>query len=399
MSLQILFAVPSYAPAVSWGGPVESTHRLCQALLGLGAGVRVLTTDATVAGETLPYPADRWLRHEGVPVRYCRRYLSRTFSPTFLRHLAPETRRADLVHIGSVFNSTIPASMAAAAGGGKPFVLTPRGSLDPWSLGVKSWKKRPALALLRPLLRRAAALHATSVEERAGIERLGLGPPVRMIPNGVDVGQADAADRRRPTWRRRLEIPARTPLLLILGRLHPKKGIGLGIETLARLGSAGRPAAGGPAAGEARLILAGPDNDRHLHDLEALAESRGVGPRVRWVGPVVGRDKYQLLAEADLLLLPSEQENFGNVVVEAMSVGTPVIASRATPWRVLEERGLGRWVERTAESFAAAVLEVLAAGDDGELRARRRRLIDEEYTWPSIARRMAEVYREIVDGR
>ncbi len=386
MSRRILFAVPSYAPAISWGGPVESTHRLCQALLRLGADVRVLTTNTTVPGERLPHPVNRWLRHEDVPVIYCRRYVSRTFSPVFLRHLVPEVRRADLVHIGSVFNSTIPAAMAAAIACRKPFVLTPRGSLDPWSLAKKSWKKRPALAGLKPMLGRAAALHATSAEERAGIEQLGLRPEIVVVPNGVDVSRADGVARERRIWRRRLEIPPEVPLLLILGRLHPKKGISLGIEILARLRQAGS---------KALLVLAGPDNDDHLGNLLALARRHDVPDAVRWVGIVSGRQKYQLLAEADVLLLPSEQENFGNVVVEAMVVGTPAVTSRATPWQALEDEGLGRWVERRPESFARAVLEVLEAGDSQELRARRRRWIEEGFTWRSIARRMLGLYERI----
>lgn len=387
MSLRVLFAVPSYAPAVSWGGPVESTHRLCQALRGLGADARVLTTDAVVAGDTLPYPAGREVRHEGVPVIYGRRFISRTFSPGFLRALAPEVRRADLIHVGSVFNFTVPAAMAAAVAAGRPFVLTPRGALDPWSLAVKWWKKRPALALIKPLLRRAAAFHATSDPERAGIDQLGLGPKSFVLPNGVDLAAAGGADRRRPIWRRRLEISAETPLLLILGRLHPKKGIDLGIATLARL-----------ARDDAVLVLAGPDSDDHLAALTAIAERRGVGSRVRWVGRVVGEEKFQLLAEADALLLPSEQENFGNVVVEALAVGTPPVVSRETPWRRLEDEGLGRWVERTEESFAAAVEEVLRAAGAAP-RRRRRELVERRYAWPLIARRMLDVYQEIIDAR
>ena len=289
MSPKVLFAVPSYAPAVSWGGPVESTHRLCQALIELGAHVRVLTTDATTAGDTLPHPSNRWLLHEGVPVLYGRRYLSRTFSPAFLRHLVPEVRRADLVHIGSVFNSTIPATMAAAVACRTPFVLTPRGSLDPWSLAEKSWKKRPALAVLKPMLRRAAAFHATSAEEQAGIEQLGLGAETFVIPNGVDLAQTDGVERRAGIWRRRLEIADGVPMLLILGRLHAKKGIGLGVEVLARL----RDASPSRDGANAVLVLAGPDSDGHSSELRAQAESLGVGHRLRSVGRVVGGEKYQ----------------------------------------------------------------------------------------------------------
>ncbi len=396
MNPKVLFAVPSYAPAVSWGGPVESTHRLCQALLQLGTDVRVLTTNTTVPGEGLPHPTDRWVRHEGVPVIYCRRYVSRTFSPVFLRHLVPEVRRADLVHIGSIFNFTIPATMAAAIASHKPFVVTPRGSLDPGSLARKSWKKKPALAGLEPMLRRAGAFHATSDEERAGIELLALGPESFVIPNGVDLSLAGRAERRRRTWRRRLEIAPETPLLLMLGRLHPIKGIALGIETLARLRQAPPPGSGGA---EAVLVLAGPDNDDHLAELRALAGRLGTGDHLKWVGKVVGDEKYQLLAEADVLLLPSEQENFGNVVVEALAVGTPVVASQGTPWRELERTGLGRWVERRPESFCRAVVEILGAGAGDGLGAARRRLVEERYTWRSIARRMARLYQGILDAR
>ena len=78
-----------------------------------------------------------------------------------------------------------------------------------------------------------------------------------------------------------------------------------------------------------------------------------------WPGLVHGAAKERLLAESAALWLCSHMESFGNVVVEALGAGTPVIATQTTPWQRLEPAAVGRWVPADPAALAAATVELL----------------------------------------
>jgi glycosyltransferase involved in cell wall biosynthesis len=388
-SFRLLHVIPSYAPAFSFGGPPESTHRLCKALGDAGVEVRVLTTNAASPRDRMPRIADAWTAYEGVFVKYCRAARRAVWSREFAASVFREVRAADIVHITAVFNFTTPLAIAACVAAGKPFVLSPRGSLDPWSISNKRWKKSPALLALRPLLNRATAVHATSATEASSIGPIGIRSPAVVVSNGVDFEAAASTSRERDVWRARLRVSSDEALVVMLGRVHQKKGIDIALPALRQVLNAGRRVV---------LALVGPDEEGYGGEVERLIDVHGVRSAVRRAGLVTGAEKYQLLAEADLLLLPSRQENFGNVVVEALAAGSPVAASRATPWEMLEQEGCGRWVDLSPEAFAAATLEELAIPNTRTQEDRRRRLAS-RFAWPTIARAMKAVYEACLEHR
>lgn len=389
-TVRVLHLVPGYAPATSFGGPIESTHRLCQALVEQGVEVRVLTTDLVGPGDRIPYPRDRWVEHEGVLVRYCASWGRLHVAPSYLAALPAALREAEVVHVTGVFNFTVLPSLAACLAYGKPFVHSARGSLEPWALAQKAWKKRPVLRLIRPLIDRAAALHATSAHEADALRALGLTPPIRVIPNGVSLADGRLADRTKRIWRARLGL-GDAPVLLMLGRIHPVKGIDIALAALADIRR---------QFPTARLILAGPDDEGYGAEVRALMSRLGLDGAVHLVGMVQGEAKFQLLAEADLLLLPSRQESFGNVVVEALSVGTPVVASRATPWEALEAEGCGRRVDLDAAALVEAVSALLAKPTErANMGGRGRAVVAREYAWDVIAGAIFRTYRASIAGK
>jgi glycosyltransferase involved in cell wall biosynthesis len=166
--------------------------------------------------------------------------------------------------------------------------------------------------------------------------------------------------------------------------MHYVKGIDIALEAFAQIRGAWP---------EAALAVVGPDTEGYGAKVDVLARRLGVSNAVKRLGFVGGREKYQLLAEADLLLLPSRQENFGNVVVEALSVGTPVVASSSTPWRALEEEECGLWGSFDAAGLAVAVSGLLSEPKRRrEMGERGRALVAHEFTWDSIAHSMRLVY-------
>jgi glycosyltransferase involved in cell wall biosynthesis len=151
--------------------------------------------------------------------------------------------------------------------------------------------------------------------------------------------------------------------------------------------------------GTAKLVVAGPDDRNHRAEVERVVAERGVGSHVEFTGFVSGEAKARLFATATCLVLPSATENFGNVVAEALAYGVPVIASTGTPWRGLLTHRCGWWVEPRLDAMAATLDEALSESVAGRVDRglRGRRWMTDEFSWPSVARRMAEFYLSIVD--
>jgi glycosyltransferase involved in cell wall biosynthesis len=223
--------------------------------------------------------------------------------------------------------------------------------------------------------------------EARGLESFGLRAPIAVVPNPV--ARAPELEPERGRWREALNVDEHTPLFLVLGRVHPVKGIDIAIRAL-RLVKERLPSA--------ILVIAGPGQPQYDKTLMELARSLGVDSSVRRVPLTMGADKYRLLRDADLLLLPSRQENFGNVVAEALSVGTSAVASHATPWDTLEQSGCGRWVPLDPGAFANAIVELIM--DRGKLVAARGRAVIEveKYRPSKIMKSMIDLYRACATG-
>jgi glycosyltransferase involved in cell wall biosynthesis len=236
-------------------------------------------------------------------------------------------------------------------------------------------------------------LHATAASEARSFRRLGLSNPAAVIPNAVDAEEfADlpsrsVIDESWPALRGRR-------IVLFLSRLHPKKG-------LVNLASAWGSVA--PDFPRARLVIAGPDRSNHAAQVREALQEEGVSDRTMLVGGVYGRQRLALLGHADLFVLPTFSENFGVAVAEALAAGVPVITTTGAPWRELRQRRCGWWIEPEATPLAVALREALALPDAErrQMGARGRKLVQERYSWQSVAVQMADVYRWILglDGR
>ena len=108
-----------------------------------------------------------------------------------------------------------------------------------------------------------------------------------------------------------------------------------------------------------KLIIAGPDQNNYKSELERIIDDNQLNGRVEFVGNVYGKNKFQLYANAYFSCLLSHSENFGNVVIESLSQGTPVIASKGTPWQSLNEEKAGFWIDNSPECIAACVDQAL----------------------------------------
>jgi glycosyltransferase involved in cell wall biosynthesis len=230
-------------------------------------------------------------------------------------------------------------------------------------------------------MRAAAGLHATSECEADDIRFLVPDARVGVVPNGVDMPTESELSR--------LKRGGRDSQVLFLGRLHPHKNPDLLLRAWASIAH---------PKDNSILTFAGPDVAQLKPVLEREAARLGFAGRVRCVGPVAGDAKARLLARARVLVLPSRSENFGNVVAEALSHGTPVIASTATPWKEIVTRGCGWWVRCEEQALASALAEAMRLRTEtlDEMGRRGRQWMAAAHSWKSIAKRMTAFYQEVL---
>jgi glycosyltransferase involved in cell wall biosynthesis len=380
--MRVIHVSAYYAPAYGYGGPVHSVHALCKAQQAHGIDVEVFTTNAAGSARLPAAPEGRVF--DGIPVRYfdlsspARLLGARDLSAA----LEPAMANADVVHLHGLFNKTIWDAAACLHQAGKPYVLSPRGMLEPRALAHHRWRKRLTWTLKdRAVVQRANVLHATSAFEESTLQR-DYGAAVVKIANPVSLAAVSAHETRQ--WRVSLSIPPDAPVVLSLGRLHRIKRLDLVAAAFLALRQ---------RMPSAHLVIAGPDEEGLRHALESWLES--AAGAVHWTGPIHGVSKHTVLAAANVLVQCSDSESFGMSVAEALAAGTPVVATRTCPWADLETRRCGLWVDQTATAVADALYQLVtdrhrahAMGQAGQ------RFVEESLAPERVADAWQRVYRD-----
>lgn len=316
----------------------------------------------------------------------------------------------DIVHLHSIWNLYVHRMAVWCRKRKIPYVLSPHGTLSPWALKFKWWKKLPAMLFYQYHdLKRAAAFHITSSAEEKDLRRLRLKQPVITAPPGVSFSESSYDQKERT--------------VLFLGRIHPVKGLDILFRAWSSIAPENRSGW--------KLVIAGPDDVGYQEKLINLAEESGLrvtdisrelphgkkqvfgGEEVAaevyqeklrksqgeiiFTGPVYGSAKEFFYRTAKYFVLPSFSENFGSVVLEALAAGTPVLTTTGTPWRDLEKYGCGIC---TAPEVSALqhVLEKLLVLSEEEYRimsGKTKEFIKENYLWSRTAGELIAFYQTI----
>jgi glycosyltransferase involved in cell wall biosynthesis len=302
------------------------------------------------------------------------------YAPELERTL--ELNNPDILHVHALW---MYSSVAAIRWSDrtKPYIVSPHGQLDSWALNNSRLKKRICAALYeRRHLRGAACIHVLNQAEAAAIRSYGLSNPICVIPNGVEL---PADTEAGPTQERRT--------LLYLGRLHPQKG-------LPKLIEAWSLACMGVGASDWRLVIAGWDQIGHRGSLETLAARFNVSASISFVGPQFGTTKAARFTEASAFVLPSLSEGMPISVLEAWSWRLPVLM---TPQCNLAEgaaAGAAIMMEPEVQSISTALRRLfsMSARERETMGMNGRRLVEQRFQWPQIAKQMADVYDWMLGG-
>lgn len=303
------------------------------------------------------------------------------YSANMKRWMEGKMGEYDILHANGLWMYANHITCAMARKYGKPYVITPHGMLYPAALRRSYWKKWPFLKLFfHKDIMHASCLHATCKQEMEHIREFGYRGPVAIIPNPM-VLPAPPSAKRSPKAKKAFGF---------LGRLHPRKKVEnlfYGVELLKERQQ------------ECELWIMGGGLPEYEAFLKAEVQRLGLR-NVRFLGFVSGQDKYEKLALLSTLFVPSDFENFGMIVTEALSVGTPVMASLGTPWEELNNQHCGWWCDRTPENIAQVMRQVLdmpaleldAMGERGKAMAKANFAAEE------VARKMMQLYSWLLDG-
>jgi glycosyltransferase involved in cell wall biosynthesis len=380
--LRILQVVPTYLPAVRYGGPIRSVHALATTLVERGHEVHVFTSSVDGPND-LDVPLGTQVNLAGVRVRYFPvRFMRRLYwCPSLARALREDIHSFDVVHLHSVFLWPTWAAARIARRAGIPYIVSPRGMLGTEVIRGKSRLLKSAWIRLieQRTIRDSAAVHVTADLEREEIQALGLRTPkFHCIANGVSwpASRSSLADGPFSALAR--------PYALFLSRIDAKKGLD-------------RLIAAWKWVPELTLIIAGNDESGYRLELEKIAAEHRVDSRIRFVGMVSDDHKWALYENAAMFILPSYSENFGNVVAEAMAMGCPVIVTPEVGLaNLVRESGAGEVVDGEPRALAEAVRALLHDSARRRLMGERGRFTASRHlSWKSAAVRMESLYREI----
>jgi len=317
------------------GGPSNTIYWHAKALENENINVTIIATSRGIE-EKHHIETDKWLHFNYGDVIYCKSRLS-SFYEVFKSY-----NKYDLVHLSSLFYFPSLFTAIYSFLRGKRFIWSPRGECSTDALKFSSWKKKPVLRIIKAISKNAL-FHATSAKEALEIKNLFGDVEIIEIPNYL-------------YFENRLSIPVKHQLLFI-GRIHPIKALenlikGFAISNQLLLHNFTLEIVGGSKGQE-----------NYLESLKRLVGELNLNERVQFIDHIDGDAKMKKMAESYCLILPSHTENFGNVVIEALNQGTPVIASKNTPWGLLEEYSAGLHVPNGPEDIAMAINTIIGMND------------------------------------
>lgn len=365
--MRILNVTQSYAPFFEFGGPPVKVRALAEGMTKRGHQVTVVTADWGVekrlkqsASEVAarPGPFGQTWTVNGVTAVYLPTWFhlrAASWNPALRRYLQARLGDFDVVHIFGLYDVLGQRVAAECRKRNIPYVVEPIGMYVPIVRNIRL-KRLYHRFWGREMLTGASAIVATADQERSELIAGGIAPAkISLRRNGVEVPEVLPV---RGNFRARLGIPSRAKLILFLGRLAQKKSPDLLLRAFSRLEDSWH-------AGEkaTHLAFVGPDESGMKVKLTEAVKELGATERVHFSGALNGQAKWEAYCDADIFVLPSQNENFGNTAAEAIAAGTPVIVTDQCGVAPLLKDTAGLVVPHDEKELARALAQLLGDGN------------------------------------
>jgi glycosyltransferase involved in cell wall biosynthesis len=398
--MRILNVTQSYAPFYEFGGPPVKVRALSEGLAKRQHQVTVLTADWGVEKRLAPaelVSAQRspfgWrVEENGVQAIYVPtwfRYRALSWNPATMRYCRARLQNFDVAHIFGLYDLLGATVAKACREQGIPYMIEPIGMFKPIVRNVMLKKWYHSL-VGRRMFAGAKAVIATAEQEVAELETGGV-PREKIVlrRNGVE---APATWPESGRFRKELGITGTAKIILFLGRLSSKKSPDLLLQAFASLPEQ----IGGDTL---QLVIAGPDEGGMQSQLEQMAAKIGVRERVHFPGVLLGNAKWAAYRDADVFVLPSQNENFGNTAGEAVAAGTPVIVTDQCGIAPLLAGRAGLIVPHDATKITDAIRRILSEPELREQLKAGSALAASQLGWEEPVREMEELYGKLAPLR
>ena len=388
--MRVLHAIPYMHPRA--GGPPAVVANLVRHMVTLGCESRIVFTPLFSDGDadSLAQRVNRM-----APATMLSQGGFGLFRDKHARALVSDmVGWSDVVHVHTLWNPLNRLVADACNSHRRPYVLMPHGMLDPYSLGVRRWRKRAYLAAVehRHLRQATRMIYTASEEQRLAASQVPNLPSGAVVGLGAEVPAVEPAVAAEefvdafPVVRNRRQ-------LLFLGRLHEKKGIDRILAAFTEILC---------QHDDVVLTIVGSGAPEFEADIRTDIERRGLRDRVLMTGFLDGTLKWGAYASATLFLLPSRQENFALSVAEAMHSGVPVVVSdRVNTWPYVRDAAAGVVLEEVGieNRLAGTVNSLLSAPSDmAEMGKRGQRYARSHLTWRRSAESVFECYTDVLSG-
>ncbi|WP_292375930.1 glycosyltransferase [Methanosarcina sp. UBA411] len=390
--MRILYVVSGFAPAWGLGGVARSSYEISKEMVARGHDVTVYTTDIFDFKRRIEC---RFRNLNGINVYYFKtlsNYFARrklNFSPEFVYFLNKNVSKFDIVHIHEyrTINSTFASFFSKKYN--VPYVLQPRGSVPTISKSIQ--KKIYDLFFGDFVVENCSKIIATSKIESD--QYFNVFPRLEKekiihLPNGINFADYSSLPLKG-TFRSKYSISENEKTVLYLGRIHERKGIDTLVKALNQLVNKSL---------NIKLVIAGP-NDGYLEKLNLLIDELNFRKHVLLLGPLYEKEKFEAYVDADVFVLSSKDkyESFGNVVLEALSCGTPVI--------VTDNCGVSEWVNSQMchvissenDSLQKTIYEILfESGLNKSIDKSECELVLKKLSWENVCEMLEIIYSDIV---
>lgn len=360
-----------------YGGPTASVPIQCRGLAKVG-----LDTTLYIYSESRTY--EKGLLEDGVHViEYDKptNFFKKKFHIA-LKNLLKQADDADIYHYHGVWLPCDHWVASAARRKGKKYVFNPRGDLEIYRINYNKWKKFKKKLIWyiygKRDVQNASCIIATSRQELEAIRQLGITAPIAIIPNGIEMTNFPQKIVREKQEKK---------IVLFLSRVNPIKGVELLIEAWGKI-------AEDTKMGWELHIAGNSDPIDYVHKLENQISALKLSETVKMLGPITGDAKMRKYMNSDLFILPTFNENFGNVIAEAMMCECPAITTKNAPWEVLVEDKCGWWIDLSVENLVTTLSEAMSLTDVQriELGKKSRQCIINHFSSESVANKTKAVY-------
>ncbi|HIH61093.1 MAG TPA: glycosyltransferase [Methanobacteriales archaeon] len=380
--MRILHVCPYFKPSWEGGGPPRFVYELASQQIAMGHDVTVYTTDGFK--RRVKIEKNRSVDVDGIRTYYFRNlsmYLTANFNlplPYYLPVVAAkELKSFDIVHIHEHRTFLAAVIYLLATRYNIPYIVQPHGSAPRM---IKAWQKRLFDTLVgNRIIYNAKRIIASSKIESQYYKKVYPKLNEKIIarlPNPVNIPKTPPEGSFRKKWGLKDD-----QIVLYLGRIHERKGLDLLVRAFNQIKD-----------DKLKLVIAGPD-DHYLKRLKELISDLGLGDRIILTGPLYGLEKFEVLVDADVFVLPSssEYESFGMAAAEAIACGTPVV--------VTSNCGVSEWIDSTAgliveageKSIKDAITKILKSGS---FHPKTPKIFKIE----RIARKFDEIYKDTINS-